>query len=164
MSARYQTIKGLAHDHKLAGALGDMIIAWAYAETVLINVLTRILDSNLNKIQAGYYRIPTFESRVKFINALVGEWKPPAKFKKSDIANAITKLSQLSGTRNHWVHGDWCAAIDGSEVVIFDHRSAIGSLNRRKPVKAHDVANHANTVRFRAEALLKLIDHDSLPS
>ena len=65
----YRTITGLSHDPKLAAALGDMIVAWAYAETVLINTLTRVLGSNLNKIQAGYYRIPTFESRVRFLNA-----------------------------------------------------------------------------------------------
>jgi hypothetical protein len=46
----YRTIKGLAHDPKLAAALGDMIVAWAYAETILMNTLTRVLISTKFKL------------------------------------------------------------------------------------------------------------------
>lgn len=160
----YRSIRGLAHDPQLAAALGDMIVAWAYAEAVLINALTRVLGSNLNTIQAAYYRIPTFESRTKFINALIDRWKPEGEFDKPAIARAVGKLTKLSSTRNHWVHGDWCGAVDGSEIVIFDHRAEPTSSQRRKPVKAADVENHANAVRERAKSLLLLIDHATLPS
>jgi hypothetical protein len=161
---QYRTISGLAHDPELAAALGDMIVVWAYAETILINTTTRVLGSNLNKIQAGYYRIPTFEARVKYLNALIEHWKPEPRFDKNKIAKAVERLSKLAITRNEWVHGDWCAAEDGSHVVVFNHRVPGSSPRRTKPVKAHDVEHHVNTVRTRARELFHLIDHDSLPS
>jgi hypothetical protein len=42
--------------------------------------------------------------RVKLILALIPEWETD-KFDKDEITKAIEKLSKLSATRNHWVHG-----------------------------------------------------------
>jgi hypothetical protein len=160
---RYVTLASLMHDPQLAAALGDMVIAWAAAETILITTLTQILGSNLNLIQVGYYRIPTFESRVKFINALIDKWEPK-DFNKPAIKRAVTKLSKLASARNHWIHGNWCASEDFSEIVVFDYRSASDSPNRRKPVKAADVENHTNAVRLRAYELMHLVDFATVPA
>ena len=69
--AGFHALTDLSHDPKLAEALGNMVIAWAYAEESLIGALSRISGMSLNKAQAGFYRIPTFESRIKFIRALI---------------------------------------------------------------------------------------------
>jgi hypothetical protein len=154
---KYITLVSLMHDPQLAAALGDMVVAWAAAETILITTLTQILGSNLNLIQVGYYRIPTFESRVKVINALIDKWEPKG-FDKPAIKRAVTKLAKLASARNHWIHGNWCASEDFTETVIFDYRSSADSPNRRKPVKAADVENHTNAVRLRTHELLHLVD------
>ena len=48
-------------------------------------------------------------------------------FDKEAIVGAIDKLAKLARTRNHWVHGDWCAPEDMSETVIFDMRAKDGT-------------------------------------
>jgi hypothetical protein len=47
-------------------------------------------------------------------------------------------------------------------MVIFDHRAALDSPDRSKPVKAADVKNHTAAVLNRAYALVALIDKASL--
>jgi hypothetical protein len=154
-------LRDLDHDPALAAALGNMVVAWAHAETVLLGTLARVSGSRLNMIQAGYYRIPTFEARVKFLQGLITEWNTE-KFDKSVISAAIDKLSKLASTRNHWIHGDWCLIVHTKETVIYDQRAALGSP-RCKPVKAADVASHCEAVIRRASDLNSLIDWDSLP-
>jgi hypothetical protein len=149
-------IQDLSHDPKLANALGNMVVAWAYAEVMLFSTLSRITGIGLNMAMLGYYRIPTFESRVKFIKALLLEWRPEG-FDKDRIETAIEKLAKLASTRNHWVHGDWCANREKTETVIFNQRATIASSERCKPVKAADVENHCNAVRARTKDLSDLI-------
>jgi hypothetical protein len=108
-----------------------MMIAWAHADEALIGAIARILGSNVNMVQAGYYRLPTFESRVKFARALLSEWQSSG-FDKQAIDREIGKLGGLASTRNHWVHGHWCFDDGTSEVVVFDHRSGESSSGRRK--------------------------------
>ena len=72
--------------------------------------------------QTGYYRLPTFEARTNFILALINEWDG-AGFPKNDIVTEIQKLGKLAGTRNGWVHGDWCVSKDKKETVIFRPQS-----------------------------------------
>ena len=159
-----KTLRSLAHDRELAAALGNMVIAWAYADKLLIGTQARILRTNLNLIMAGFYRIPTFESRVKFTRALITEWES-RDFDRPAIDKAVKKLSDLSSARNHWIHGDWCATQDPSpKIVIFNHRVDVESADRRKPVKASDVLNHTEAVHRRCSALAQLIDFESLPS
>jgi len=138
-----------------------MVVAWAHAEHILLSALSRISGVGLNMSLAGYYRIPTFEARVKFILALIPEWKTD-KFDKDAITKAVEKLSHLSAARNQWVHGDWCANKAEMLTVIFNHRVSPDSSKRRKPVKAQDVMNHCEAVKTRAKALSKLIDFASL--
>lgn len=152
----YRALQDLSHDPKLAEALGNMVIAWAHAEIVLFSAFARIAGIGLNMAMEAYHRIPTFESRVKFTLALLGEWKS-AKFDKDEIEKAIEKLAKLAKTRNHWVHGDWCADDARTETVIFNHRAHINSPERRKPVKAADIVNHYSAVQQRAKHLAVLI-------
>jgi|SRR6516162_3412720 len=159
--AGFHALTDLSHDPKLAEALGNMVIAWAYAEESLIGALSRISGMSLNKAQAGFYRIPTFESRIKFIRALITEWNTK-EFNTAAIDTAIDKLSHLSSARNHWVHGCWLATDDYSELYVFDMRADAESDARRKPVKAADVRNHNQAVLLRADALRALIDMSSL--
>jgi hypothetical protein len=150
-------LRDLSHDPALAEALGNMVVAWAYAEETLIFSLARVADINLNMALAGLHRLPTFESRIKFIRALISEWKPPVGFDKEAIDNAILKLSQLAGTRNHWLHSGWLSSEDKTEAYVFDYRAPLDSPRRRKPVKAVDVSHHVATVLRRADDLNRLI-------
>lgn len=159
--AEFYTLHDLSHDPELAAALGNMVIAWAHAEHILVSALSRISGIRLNMSLAGYYRIPTFESRVKFILALIPDWETD-KFDKDAIAKAIEKLSKLAATRNHWLHGDWCTNKDRTLTVIFNHRVPLDSSERRKPVKEADVKNHCEAVNGRANTLFNLIDFASL--
>ena len=159
--SKYYALEDHSHDPKLAEALGNMVIAWAHAEIMVICTFARAANIGLNMAMESYYRIPSFEARVKFTLALLGEWETD-KYDRDKIATALEKLSKLASTRNHWVHGDWCANDDKSETVIFDHRSPLDSKARRKPVKATDVVHHCATVRERADNLGKLVEWESL--
>lgn len=77
----YHDLSNLNHDRSLAAALGDMVVAWAEAESVLCATLARVTGMNINMCTMGYYRIPTFESRRKYLEALMAEWNaaPPSK-------------------------------------------------------------------------------------
>jgi len=112
---------------------------------------------NVNMAQAGYYRLPTFESRTNFTLSLIEEWDAVG-YDKDAISTEMSKLAKLAATRNSWVHGDWCATIDRSETVVFNHRADPNSVKRRKPVKAHDVEDHCRTVKQRTSKLAELID------
>jgi hypothetical protein len=157
----FYTLQDFSHDPKLAAALGNMVVAWAYAEHILLSALSRITGIGRNMSLDGYYRIPTFEARVKFILALIPEWKM-GKFDKDAITEAIEKLNKLSATRNQWIHGDWCTNKTKTVTVIFNHRAPADSLERRKPVEEADVKNHCEAVKARAATLQNLIDSASL--
>jgi hypothetical protein len=139
-----------------------MVVAWAYAEERMIFVLARVTSANVNLMQSGYYRIPTFEARIKFIRALIGDWKGDG-FDKGAIDKEVEKLAGLASARNHWVHGDWCENRATGEVVLFDHRAVVSSAHRRKPVKAADVRNHIEAVLSRADTLFSLVRGEELP-
>ena len=152
----YNALEDLSHDPKLAEALGNMVVAWAYAETVLFATFARVTGIGLNMAMESIARIPTFESRTRFILALLNEWETD-KFDRDAIATAVEKLAKKAGTRNHWVHGDWCANRAKTETVIFDHRQPHASSKRKKLVKAHDVSDHCEAVSRRTVALAELI-------
>ena len=158
---KYRALEDLSHDPKLAEALGNMVVVWAHAEIVLFATLARVADISLNMAMSGYYHIPTFEARTKFIVALLRDWNP-GRFDNNKIQTSVKKLAKLASTRNHWVHGDWCANADKSETLIFNHRVPVESKNRRKPVKAADVLNHCRAVKKRASDLAELIDWEKL--
>ena len=157
----YSSLRTLEHDPDLAAALGNMIIAWAYAEEALIGATARILSSGLNLVQAGYYAMPTVDARINFTRELITEWDCPRDFDKDAIDSEIEKLGKLTSARNHWIYGLWCATEDRSETVIFDHRRQ-DPAKRREPIKASDVENHTMAVLARADDLDILIRWDSL--
>jgi hypothetical protein len=158
----YRDITSFDHDPELATALGNMVAAWAYAESTLCCVLARVSGMNINMAIMGFYRIPTFESRRKFIQALLVEWQKPGKYDKEAIVKEVDAISDLSGTRNDWVHGVWCINTDKpSESAIFDFRK-LENKGRRKEVKAPDVRNHVAAVVARSKRLSALIDRANL--
>jgi hypothetical protein len=157
----YQALRTLGDHKDIALELGNMVVAWAYAENMLIHALSRVSGFGLNMAQNSYYRIPTISSRMQFITSLINDWETQA-FDKPSILLQIEGFGRLSTTRNHWVHGNWCIGGDPKETVIFDHRTKVGAPGRRKAVKAADVKNHNEAVLNRASTLRKLIDADSL--
>jgi hypothetical protein len=159
----YIDIKNLEHDPTLAQALGNMTVAWAHAETALVMTLSRITGISRNRAAGAYYRIPTFESRIKFIRALLTSWDG-AGFDKHAIDRAVLKLSGLSRARNHWIHGVWSKSQTKPEIetVVFDFRSEDDAPDRRKPVKAADVSNHVQAVNRRADDLYGLVQHQRI--
>jgi hypothetical protein len=148
-------LANLDHDHELAKALGNMVVAWAHAETALTFTFAAICGIDVNMATIGYHRIPTFEARTKFVRGLITEWTT-TKYKKQAIDDAIDKLAALSITRNEWVHGLWCINRDANETMVFNFKREAES-GRRKPVKATDVNQHVEAVRRRTNALRKLI-------
>ncbi|WP_075290204.1 hypothetical protein [Pararhizobium arenae] len=141
----FTDINNLEDYPDVAAALGNMVVAWADAETAMVFALAAVMGSSANMSMMGYYRIPTFEARVKFILALVDEWETD-KFDRPEIAKAIKSISGISGTRNGWVHGIWSANKNTKELVVFNLRAREGN-GRMKPVKAHDILDHCNTLR-----------------
>jgi hypothetical protein len=157
---QFHDLHDLNHDKDLADALGNMVIAWAYAETALSAVFARVTGININMAIMGYYRISTFEARTKFLQAVLAEWKTD-QYDKPAITKRIDSLVGNSAARNDWVHGVWSARKDRTQTVIFDFRRP-EEKGRRKPVKATDVRNHITAVLAHAAALMKLIDRDSM--
>lgn len=151
----FYDVDNLDHDQQLAQAMGNMVTAWAAAETALVFVLAAICSLDVNAAIAGYYRIPTFEARTKFIRALIPEWKT-TKFDKAAICSTIGKLNALATTRNEWVHGVWCMDRESKETFVFNFRREVGK-GRRKPIKATDVATHSQAVRSRTNELHALV-------
>ena len=160
--ALYDDIYNLDSEPELAQALGNMVVAWARAETALVKTLSRLTGIGKNRALTAYYSIPTFQARIKFLRALVIEWDTNG-FDKDAIDHVIKKLSALSGTRNHWIHGVWSRERGSGNIVVFDFRSLGMALDRRKPVKAHDIKYHVDTVLQRVHDLRVLIQHTTLP-
>jgi len=92
-------IKSFDHDPELAKAMGNLLAAWAFAESTLCCTVASISGMNINMAMMGFYRIPTFEARRKVIHALLPEWKP-GKFDKAAITKEVDAISDLSGTRD----------------------------------------------------------------
>jgi hypothetical protein len=153
----YTLIYNLDHDKDVAVALGNMVVAWSYAETMLVDCLVKITKMSPRMAQMGYYRIPTFESRTKFIVSIIHHWKATKK-RKDEVEKAIEKLAKLSATRNKWMHNRWAKEKDGNGCVIFDYRNLPETKGRRAEVKAHDINLHCETVILRAGLLRYALD------
>lgn len=102
----FDDIDNLDRDPELAMALGNMVVAWASAETAMAIALSTISGMTPNMALLGYYRIPTFEARNKYILSLMAEWHGKG-FDKEGIRCRLEKLRKLASTRNHWVHNIW---------------------------------------------------------
>ncbi|MER8822920.1 hypothetical protein NKJ72_27340 [Mesorhizobium sp. M0045] len=152
--ATYNDLNNLSSDSDIATALGDMVVAWANAETTLMHAMCSICNMSTNMAHFGYYRIPTFEARVKFLLAMIPEWDTSSD--RDAISKAIEKISGMSGTRNNWVHGIWSKEKTTGQVVVFNFRAA-ENKGRNKPVKAHDINHHVETLIANTKALRKLL-------
>lgn len=154
MSKTFYDIDRLDGHPEVAAALGNMVIAWANAETAILFAMAEICNLPTNMAHFGYFRIPTFEARVKFMQAMIPEWD--TKLDKEAISAAIENISKLAATRNGWIHGIWSEEKGPRHLVVFNFRAA-ENKGRSKPVKAHDILHHTETLRTRTAELRKLI-------
>jgi len=72
-ASTFDDIDNLDHAPELASALGNLVVAWATAETAICFAFARISGMSANQTMMGFYRIPTFESRVKTTMALLNQ-------------------------------------------------------------------------------------------
>src|SRR5262249_28294541 len=144
------------HDD-IALALGNMIVAWSAAEHTLVHAMAKVSNMDVNQVVKGFYRIPTFDSRVKFILAMVPAWEVDAPHKEA-VAKAIEAISGLAAARNNWVHNSWAAnvAVGGGGVFVINERAP---TDRQwfNEVKAHDIRHHTETVISRTNSLFSLL-------
>jgi hypothetical protein len=154
--SEYLDLDNLNHDPRLAEALGNMVVAWAKAETVLVNIFACVMNVHFNFATFAYYRILTFESRIKVITAILPEWESD-KYSPKDIENAVAKLRKLSPARNDWIHGVWCIDRETSETVMFDFRAAEDTLSRQKIIKVNDIVVHVEAVRKRTATFEQMV-------
>lgn len=155
--ALFLTLDKLRGNDDIAMALGNMIVAWSHAEEALVLAMSVVGRIDIDQAAHGFYRIPTFESRVKFILAMIPWWND-ATFDKAALTKAIDALSKLASTRNGWVHNTWVAdvSVGGGEIYIINQRAPRGS-SFYKPVKVHDICFHSETVIKRTEELFELL-------
>lgn len=152
----YTNLRNLEQNPALAQALGNMVVAWSNAERALQTVLVTITDLSWSMATAGYFNIPTFESRVRFLLALA-ENSQSEKYDRRAIVIKISKLRDLAQKRNFWVHNFWGGTLTGRETVLFNFRAASGTSGRRTPVKAADVINHYKAVNRHTDELMDLL-------
>ncbi len=152
----------LDHDTDLAEALGNMVVAWARAETALVDTYVAVLHSHFNLAMVAYYRIPTFEARIKVLMAMLAQWDDKF-YNPADIKTAVSKLAKLARTRNKWIHGCYGVNLEGTKTVVYDFRAEPNTPERRKPIKAADVQQHVEAVRRRTHDINSLIRSHTHP-
>jgi hypothetical protein len=155
MNTGYYDLWDLQGHDDIAIALGNMVIAWQTAETQILFAMIAVTGMSSNQALDSFYRIPTFESRTKFVQAAILEWKPK-KYDKEAISKAIAAISTLAATRNNWIHNAWSRGNVDGKIVVFNMRAALDK-GRIKPVKAHDIRLHTATVIERARELKALL-------
>ncbi|MEZ5842734.1 MAG: hypothetical protein R3D27_03245 [Hyphomicrobiaceae bacterium] len=154
-TTEFPDLDSLDHDEKLAAALGNMVVAWARAETVLVKAYAHAMQVHYNMAASLYYNIPTFESRVKALRAIVSD-RPHPFSDREPILQAVSALSELAATRNMWVHGLW--VIDPKRKVTRLFNMKIGGAKRRSvQVTVNAVRQHVQAVRERSRELAALL-------
>ena len=118
------------------------MFAWTAAEHELAASFAVILGTSVYKGSRLYQKLPNYRSRTQAMYALL-ELHPEF----APLREPIAKLSNLSKTRNDWVHGRFIKEFGGKEVRSIDLDEGLDSDKRSKPVKAADIKNHANAVR-----------------
>ena len=141
----FDDLDNLDHDPKLAAALGNMVVAWARAETALVKAYALVAKIHYNLAASAYYRIPTFESRVKVLLALIEEQQETVD-RREELAKAVEKLAKLSSARNRWVHGLWIVERGTDHTLVIPMREPV-STRRGRQIKTHDVEDHVSAVR-----------------
>lgn len=157
----YRSAKNLDHDVDLAAAIGNMVVAWAFAEMALVQSLARISGLRANVALMAYHRIPTINSRMQFILALSEDWEA-GEFNKAQIRSDIEGLAGLNETRNKLVHGNWVVDSAFCETAIFNYRASLKSGNRKMVVKINDVKNHNSAVLQRSDRLYIQVKADQI--
>ena len=147
----FDDLDNLDHDADLAVALGNMVVAWARAETALVKAYAVVAKIHYNLAASAYYRIPTFESRVKVLLALIDEQQEVVD-RRDEIAKAVGKLAKLSSARNKWIHGLWIVERGTKKTLVIPMRDP-ASTRRGSQIKAHDVEDHVSAVRRRTTDL-----------
>jgi hypothetical protein len=165
-AAVFLIIDHLRGHEDIAAALGNMIVAWSGAEQTLVHAMANVSGMDINQANKGFYRIPTFESRVKFILGIIPGWRADDN-QKQELTKAIEALSGLAAARNSWVHNSWVEdiAVGGGGVFVINERAAPGKP-WHKEVKAHDINHHTETVIKRTNELRALLtwpEPDSSP-
>lgn len=151
----FDDIDNLDSNPDIAAALGNMVVSWAFAESALSHTLSVVTGLEINRAMLAYYRIPTYESRTKFILNLAESWGAES-FDKDAIAKCINGLSRLSKSRNKWIHGTWGKGQTTKLIVTF-HLREQEPANIRQQVKAVDISNHNRAVRAKSHELFHLI-------
>ena len=97
--------------------------------TCLLETLQLVTGLKRDPALTTYFRMPTFKSRVKIIRAMLEQWQPPPLPGPRDqpqdpkeISRIIGKLSNLSLTRNGWVHGSWAFSTRDGSIAVFYNR------------------------------------------
>lgn len=157
----FDDIWDLDHDQELAEALGNLIVAWAAAESRMVWVFSRVCQLDINRANEVYHQMPTFDSRIKVLRALLVRWRTK-KYRVAEITKTLATLSRLSKTRNGWVHGHWMKAEDSDRTVVVNFRS-FDQETRGKVVKVNDVLHHIEAVRDQIERLCELVPEPRWP-
>jgi hypothetical protein len=148
-------IDHLSDDNQdVAIALGNMVVAWSAAEWTLSAAFSTIANMDMSQADRAYYRIPTFEARIKVMLAMIPDRKPDGTDIKA-MQKAIEAISGLAATRNNWVHNSWTVDTDTGGLMVTNSR--IRGDGWAKPVKAHDIRHHTETVIRRTRELDDLI-------
>lgn len=157
LAGTFGGLRNLNHDPELAKALGDMVVVWSNAEQSLVNVLHRMSSLPYPMAVAAYYKIPTFEARVKVIRAMLCEWKTD-KYDIKAIDRAVLKLNVLARTRNKYVHRTWLIRNLSSETYLCNYRTETEDPDRMELVNVSVVRNHVSAVERRAIALWQITE------
>ena len=163
----YYELDSLEHDNGLAVEFGHIMVAWSKAEDMIALASSAIIGIDQNLSLELMLRIPTFESRTKWMQLLLDHWQKNAPQKALATKKILTKLSELSVQRNAWVHGRWCKHQRSNQTKVFDLRKPLG--DRGKIVTATALKNHRLAVRRLTDKLIAqfpgflLYSHEPVP-
>jgi hypothetical protein len=148
----YLDIDNLDHDPDLAVALGNMVVAWARAETALVKAYAVTTKMHYNIAAAAYYNIPTFESRTKALLAMVVD-RPDPFPERTALRDATVALADLAKARNRWVHGLWVVLKKKPSVTQVFNMKQPSATRRAAQVTTNAVRQHVMAVRQRTADL-----------
>jgi len=153
VSNLFYEIDSLEHDLALATEFGHVMVAWSKAEDMIACASSAIIGIETNLAQELMVRIPTFESRTKWIQLLLGHWQKNDPKKAKNLKVIVEALSELASQRNGWVHGKWCKHQRSNRTMVFDLRKPAGK-SRGKIVTAMALKNHRMAVRKLTDQLI----------
>ncbi len=159
----YYELDSLEHDLPLAAEFGHLIVCWSKAEDMIGIVAAEVIGIDHNLSLELMMRIPTFESRIKWMRHLLSQWEKTHPAKAKAVASLIIKLSELSVQRNQWVHGKWGKHETSKRTKCFDIRKPPGP-DRGKVVNAQSMKMNRIAVTKATDGLIKIFPGSLLPS